>query len=1767
MRRLAAALLVMFSVIGLWAETPGAIQSKRVAMFYDDQFPWHQGMAKDRLAREWYQEKLTSLGLQVTTLDANELIDATLVNRRKFDTVFLPGGSTLPLGAETTLTDFLVDGGNLVVGDLLQAVFTKITKNGTNAWTRVYGQDYYHKHSEWQLIRVQSLGAKGVRRLNVPLTRSETLPESLQSRLPQTLGAFSNVSYTVLDRVHANIDIGDGYQEPLVGGNILWPIYLRPDGEGADFVGYRYHNLMLNGPTLVVLGSLGNSLLHTASASNVLYTAFKLGELPFPGEQNTAYYQRLFKMQQDISRLSEQFITVSTALADAATVAFYQGKSTRYAELKDQLVRIENEFFALLADKQNVDDMLTTNKSPEQQHTMRKELLARMDEMDGRLQALAKKTHQETSAIRRPESVAVENKQFDRLRFDAGATAPIGPYMFRTHFFQALKKLGVNTVNAADSLPYYLRDPLILKNSEGLAFSPYFGAGNWNYTIFDQRNGQILLKYVEKKDEETESDPLDNASIIEKMPAFIEQWKCVPIYRYYYSDALVSENGMSTFFWGKKARLAYQAHLTKKYQSIQNLNKRWTSQYASFADIPLTTNQPRTEIEHGNWEDWATFRDEIYTHKRQGYYETSKKLAPTTPVSFVISTACMGRPFFGGNNLYLYSKYQDITGVDGTFSSVPEGEWAWFDLNRGIPFYTVEWGPFYHPNPNPKGWRNQLTEEIWALLSGGSIGINCYVWSMPGYRGNMVDIMGQPTLAGWHLKSVIEQANQIDHILLDGRRGAECLFLYSNTCRRHDQVWFGSSATKHHDAVNKLYDMFLRWHRPARVLAEEALEDGYDLSSCRMLLVPQADYLKDSTQEKLLAYVRSGGNLLVEGESGKFDNYGHPSGKLLAAGNIICRPTSSELAIVSGEEMPLISSENEYRIEVGKGSDAKTLIEYADKTAAVVSCRLGKGHLIVSGIPFGLLKMNDGARQIMDAVNSELGLTSKYECNDQRLKLREWIYKGQTFLICTYPYVHDNKMNPCSVKIQGTYKVQDYLLGMEVPSRTDAKETVARFLMPVPGVRVFRLDPLSAEQLAQLKPERKLDDQPAEPPSDSQSAQTRLPYAGMVYEGRPLEIEGYTIEVIVIRDGEADIVIGAGGDTVRRRIYTGLTWQTTVGGKTLSFVCKEIRATLPVGAMLDMRASGDARLESACSFKQTGDGQTGDRLMIQNGIIGIEVDLSRGGRVPTFVLNRDGINQVAIDQGTKVGITERINGGFPSLPCRFEVVSNTADTVVIQLASQEKVKDLSLRKRIAIKRDEAAWSQLVEATYVGKTEAPVELRVHPQLSVGGSSDYADSFYVSVSGAVRAVCNTKSVSVVPSEGWAGIVDRSRSLAYIQQFPKNEVSSALMWTGMNCSAMELFQTTSMVKPGQKLTLSTRFMLIPGVSALDAVFDDMALALTVGHTRDKQELSVKVELGSAALAPKTVALELSLLKDGIKALEIGKWSGAVSFENPAKQAFAAPLSALAGTGHYTVRLTIADSKGTVLGTLVKAVPDKSGDSAAIDDAKEATGQPDKTLAGAWRFNNGFGEMSADLSTFGNEAKIIAGKWIKKNGNSLMLDGSNAYVDCGAGESLDISGPITIAAWIHPLSAKGSTIVARGKQYWLWCSYGGLQYYYWGKNSNAWVTWIGSWKNGGITPYQWNHIVLAHDFISAPRMYLNGVASLAVTGNTKGTDGKAAPAKMEANASKGTKDHMYIGRFGEGKGHAVFKGIIGPVAIYTTCWKEEDVARYYSETAKTYQ
>jgi hypothetical protein len=233
------------------------------------------------------------------------------------------------------------------------------------------------------------------------------------------------------------------------------------------------------------------------------------------------------------------------------------------------------------------------------------------------------------------------------------------------------------------------------------------------------------------------------------------------------------------------------------------------------------------------------------------------------------------------------------------------------------------------------------------------------------------------------------------------------------------------------------------------------------------------------------------------------------------------------------------------------------------------------------------------------------------------------------------------------------------------------------------------------------------------------------------------------------------------------------------------------------------------------------------------------------------------------------------------------------------------------------------------------------------------------------------------------------------------------------------------------------------------------------------------------------------------------------------------------------------------------------------SVSDASTAFIDWNRSLAGWWRFNGESGENSSyfrDWSSWRNNATCSGpncpSSTSGKYGNALSFDGVNDYVDTGNGASLDVTGAITIEAWINPAVAQEKCWDGASGNYgvmskvsapansmnWSWqLRYGApggdcyLGYQFNGNpEGSRWVT-----VKQNLTAGQWYHVVGTFDGTDI-KSYLDG--------NLKDTN--------KISAIKGYRNRLLIGNDGWAN---LFNGKIDDVRIHKRALSPEEIKASY--------
>jgi len=211
--------------------------------------------------------------------------------------------------------------------------------------------------------------------------------------------------------------------------------------------------------------------------------------------------------------------------------------------------------------------------------------------------------------------------------------------------------------------------------------------------------------------------------------------------------------------------------------------------------------------------------------------------------------------------------------------------------------------------------------------------------------------------------------------------------------------------------------------------------------------------------------------------------------------------------------------------------------------------------------------------------------------------------------------------------------------------------------------------------------------------------------------------------------------------------------------------------------------------------------------------------------------------------------------------------------------------------------------------------------------------------------------------------------------------------------------------------------------------------------------------------------------------------------------------------------------------------------------------------TPIGNWKLDEGFGGSALDSSGNGFNGALTNGPvWTAgRSGSALVFDGVNDYVDLGNPPALQITGAMTLSAWVNPKStlyngriiSKGSGPGLRG-----WSlnveNYNVFEFSV-AANTNDAATWVDSTTQVPLNT--WTHVVGVFQPGAALRIYINGVLS-----GSKTTAVPITQFNPPVNVRIGGRNDGYS-----------FDGIIDEVRVYDRALTAVEIQQLYADPSQT--
>jgi len=421
------------------------------------------------------------------------------------------------------------------------------------------------------------------------------------------------------------------------------------------------------------------------------------------------------------------------------------------------------------------------------------------------------------------------------------------------------------------------------------------------------------------------------------------------------------ENGYSPI-----ARKKFKKYLKDKYQTIENLNKQWGSNYISFEKIePPKCIENRIKLTPIIYE-FESFRVKEWKSLIKDIFETLKKNDPTHYTCTLgywlqddeyypdIPTELLGGGFGMSHDFQLalarcYSLCRFLKNPD-KFGSREFNVFADEGRSGAIT------DPIALRHIVERGfWQSAAWGVKWMLLYsiGGGNSDNILVTEMnstiikwpSGFIPLMRDKWNRLSKVYSETKvvkpDILVIESDIESTLLPYQRVLSDFEFSNRDCRSWHRYLFKN-------------------HYPVFITKEKYVLDNRENINNYKIILLGSRHLKDGLEDKLLSWVKRGGRLILSGPAGIYDKFGRYNGKLLkkvfGIERIEYAPEKAEnLGIIKGSNINVdISGEKKFFhliTSFHKKPGVKVIAVYKDNSPAILKTKYGKGSVCFSLFP------------------------------------------------------------------------------------------------------------------------------------------------------------------------------------------------------------------------------------------------------------------------------------------------------------------------------------------------------------------------------------------------------------------------------------------------------------------------------------------------------------------------------------------------------------------------------------------------------------------------------------------------------------------------------------------------------------------------------------------------------------------------------------------------------------------------------------------------
>jgi beta-galactosidase len=340
------------------------------------------------------------------------------------------------------------------------------------------------------------------------------------------------------------------------------------------------------------------------------------------------------------------------------------------------------------------------------------------------------------------------------------------------------------------------------------------------------------------------------------------------------------DNEYSTLSYDSETQTLFQSWLKDKYQTLDELNRRWTTNYWSqtYTDwsqipLPIPSGNPFTGADGGHNPclrlDWRRFATFVWRRFQRQQIDIIRQFADRRQW---VTHNFMN--WFDGYDHYEIATDLDFASWDCYSLHVDLSLGSAHDLVRGFKrknFWVMESPPGTAGVGNSLD-RGEIRTLAWQAIAHGADGFCYWQWraalgSQEQYHGTLVAPDGTPRSAYHEIAKLGQQLRSISALLEGTVPTAQAAFIHS-----YEDRW-AINAQPHHPDFDYRHH-FLHYYLPVRqrgvsidVISPTAMLDGY-----RLLIAPSLHILDDDLADRLSNWVQTGGHLVLGPRSG-FKNY------------------------------------------------------------------------------------------------------------------------------------------------------------------------------------------------------------------------------------------------------------------------------------------------------------------------------------------------------------------------------------------------------------------------------------------------------------------------------------------------------------------------------------------------------------------------------------------------------------------------------------------------------------------------------------------------------------------------------------------------------------------------------------------------------------------------------------------------------------------------------------------------------------------------------